>query len=328
MLLVSCALILGYVHGRLEVPADLEHPRAVERADVHAEDFSDRHTVVMDVSLHTGSRATVHANGILTSSSCEPDTAITSGASTFAVDGIPLINLFTPHPLWRTLDVDARGADVREVQSSFAGLGFRGAIDGIMGPETIAFFNGLRRAAASDAPAAAGIAPSDVVWLGGASVTGAHCPVPVGSVLASGDVVAELPPRISALRLGTLPVVLPDLPRTVVIDGVTAAVNEKGDVDSQAWPAVAATRSFEAYLADPKAVTVKGDVELTTAIQVAQIPPSSIFGTHGERGCVSDGSRTYEGEIVSSELGYTLMRFESATPAETLLDPAPEQTCP
>lgn len=328
LLLAGCATAAGYVLGGLAVPAELERPLPVERSDVRVEDFSDPHTVVIDVSLQSGVKVIVQSNGILTSSSCGSETPIATGGSSFAVDGTPLINLATAHPMWRTLDMDAKGADVRELQRSFANLGFRGATDGVVGPETIAFFNTLRRTFVADAPLVTEIAPSDVVWLGEEPVTGASCVVPVGSVLHAGDAVAELPPRISGLRLGNLPVVMPDLPRTVVIDGIAATVDERGDLDRQSWPEISKTPSFEAYVADPKTVVLKGDVELTTPIQVSRIAPSAIFGTRAGSGCVSDGTHTYEGEIVSSELGYTLMRFESARPSEVLLAPGAELACP
>ncbi len=318
-LLVGCGAAVGYVQGRLSVPTDLAPPFAVERYDVQVDDFSDRHTVVMEVSLHTSSRVLVQTSGIVTSSSCAPEAVIVSGDSVFAVDGTPLIDLSTPHPLWRPLGADAKGGDVRELQRSFASLGFRGAIDGVVGPQTIAFFNGLRRAIASDAPLVTEIAPSDIVWLPEESVTGASCPVPVGSVVHPGDVVAELPPRLSALGIGTLPVVMPDLPRTVVIDGISAAVDEQGNVDRQSWPEISETPSFEAYVADPKTVVLKGDVQLTTPVRVSRIPPSAIFGTRTGKGCVSDGVQTYEGEILTSELGYTLMSFASGSPSEVLI---------
>lgn len=328
VLLMGCAAVLGYVQGRLGVPAELEPPLAVERFDVHMGDFSDRHTVVLNASLQPGSKLFVQSTGLLTSSSCSSEAPIANGGSTFAVDGVPLIDLHTTHPLWRTLGIDAKGADVREVQRSFASLGFRGAIDGIVGAETVGFFNALRRTFASDAPTVTEIAPSDVVWLGAESAAIASCLFPVGSIVQPGDAVAELPPRISTLRLSAPPIVLPDFPRTVSIDGVDAAVDEQGNLDRQSWPGISETASFEAYVADPKTVALKGDVQLATPIRVARIPPSAIFGTRAGRGCVSDGTHTYSGEILSSELGYTLMRFEAATPAETLIAPDPEQICP
>ena len=328
LLSVCCAAIVGWSVGRIALPAELERPVAIERSGVSVEEFSDRRTVDLSITLEPSAKVTSPSGGLLTSSSCSPDAVIEHGGSTFAIDGTPLVDLATAHPLWRTLEVGAKGTDVRELQESLALLGFEGVIDGVMGPRTIAFFNGLRRAAVPDAPLVDAIAPSSVVWLPSDAVTGGTCLSHVGAVLQPGDALVELPPRISALRLGTMPRTLPARPRVVSVDGVPAGIDEQGNVDRQAWPALASTPSFRAFVADPKSVAFKGEVQLVDPIETVRVPPSAIVGASGDRGCVWDGDVAYAGAIVSSQLGYTLMTFDDDPPSEVEIAPGAGQTCP
>lgn len=325
--LVTCGAA-GWLLGRTVVPDELRVAEPVTRVAIAHEEFTDTRTVDLALTLQPSAGMVLRVGGVLTASRCRPGAEVASGGSTFAVDGAPLIDLRTSQPLWRPLPLGARGADVRSVQEALVAVGFTGPSDGIMGPQTLDYFNALRRRVEPAAPLVAEISPDSVVWLGEAPTRIADCVSSVGQPLETGAILASLPPRLTALRVGTMPAAVPDRPRTISIDAVQADVDGEGVVDPESWTAVADTPSFRRYVADPESVVLKGTLQTASAIPVALVPPSALFSISDDEACVTDGSSSFRGAIISTESGFALVEFPGEGPTEVELSPAPELPCP
>lgn len=292
------------------VPPELAQARPVESLSIPYEQFDDARTVDLTATLQPSPGVVARAPGVLTRSACSPGAALRSGQAAFLVDRLPLVALSTAQPLTRPLAAGDRGADVREVQQAFAALGFTGGVDGVVGAQTIRFYNDLRRAAVADAPLVETIDPASLVWLPSAEVVVVDCPTAVGEDIEPGTVLAALPPTLLTLRVGTTPAALPDAARTLTVDGVTAAVDSSGAVDAAAWGALMATATFRSYALAPDDVVLSGTLRLGESIRVARVPPSFLRDTDDGRVCVEDGGTVFVGDLVSTDLGSTLVRFD------------------
>jgi peptidoglycan hydrolase-like protein with peptidoglycan-binding domain len=317
LLASAAACVLGvavavsaWALGRTTLPDELENPAPIESIDLEYEDFDDARTVDLSATMQPSPGLVSRTSGLLTASACAPGADLASGQAAFLVDRLPVIALATAQPLTRHLVVGDRGTDVREIQEALIALGFEGPADGVIGPQTLRFFNGLRRAAVADAPLVDTIDPASVVWLPSTTVTATDCPTAVGSSVEPGTVLAALPDDLIALRVGTLPSALPTAPRTLTIDGVTAAVDGAGGVDEEAWGDIAATSTFRAYVVAPDDVVLSGTLSLRDPVRVARIPPSLLRETADGRVCVSDDGESFVGDLVSTDLGRTLVRFD------------------
>ncbi|QAV71187.1 hypothetical protein ESZ53_12495 [Salinibacterium sp. UTAS2018] len=319
---------LGWALGRISLPDELAVPHPVEQFELSYQDFDDARTVDLTLTVQPSVGLVSQAEGLLTASSCSPGVVAVSGASTFSVDGEPLINLHTTQPLWRPLSEGMRGPDVKSFQDALSALGSNGDVDGILDGRTIQFFNALRRNHVENADYLWEVPPSSVVWLSSGSNEITGCNSGVGASVSSGTVLADLPHLISSLRLSRLPSALPANPRVLVINDVTASVNDDGTVDPESWSAIAATADFRAFAADPANSVFKGTVRLVEPIQVASVPPSALFGIARETACVREGNVTVHGTIISADLGFTLVRFDGAPPEEVELSPPPRTRCP
>lgn len=310
ILLATAAVVAAWAAGQTALPPDLGTAAPVASLSVPYEDFDDAHTVDLTATLQESPGLTSRTSGILTGSSCTPGATIDSGRAAFVVDRLPVIALATAQPLIRPVTTGDRGPDVRELQDAFAALGFEGAVDGVVGPQTLRFFDQLRRAAVADAPRVDAIDPAALVWLPSASVAVTDCPVAVGGDVEPGTALAALPPTLTGLRVGTAPTALPLAARTLTLDGVAAEVAPDGVVDPESWDALAATASFRAYALAPDDVVLSGSLRLRDAVRVARLPPSLLRDTADGRVCVRDDGAAYLGDLVSSDLGYTLVRFD------------------
>lgn len=328
LLLATALAASGWLLGRTTLPTELATPSAIENVDVAYQDFDDARTADLAVKLQDSPGLVARGAGLLTGSTCTPGGAIMSGGATFILDRVPLLDLATAQPLARTLVMDDRGADVSELQQAFAALGYTGAVDGVVGTRTIAFFNALRRGLVADAPRVDAIDPASIVWMPSSPAEIVTCPISVGSSVEPGATLAELPPAIASLRVRTLPTAVPSSARTLLIDGIVANVEEDGTVDAAAWPKIAATPTFRDYLTDPEKVVLSGSVQLAEPIRVAQVPPSALFGVGDDTACVSDATTVYRGTVVSSERGYTLVDFSDPEPEIVSLLPNPRRQCP
>lgn len=325
--LIACGAT-GWALGRTAVPEELQSGAPVSRVDLLHDEFSDTRTVDLSVALQPSAGMVLRTGGVLTASECEPGAEVVSGGSTFAVDGSPLIDLRTPQPLWRSLAPGSRGADVRSLQEALVDAGFTGSVDGVIGPQTLDYFNQLRRDSEPAAPLVSEISPESVVWLSSPPTRIVDCAASVGQPIDAGTVAASLPPRISTLRVGTMPTVVPDEPRMLVVDTVRARVDVDGGVDADAWAAITGTPAFQAYVADPQNVVLKGTLQTSAPLSVALVPPSALFAVSGDTACVTDGSSSFPATIISAEAGFAVLEFGNREPVEVEISPAEDLPCP
>lgn len=332
VLALAIGVAAGVLIPRVPPPASIAGPEAVTNVTTSAEEFLDARQVEIVVTQRGNRGLAAPMGGVVTGAACAAGSPISSGSSSFSINGVTQLNFATAFPLWRSLAPGDEGVDVATVQTELKRLGYDIDADGVMGTGTLNAFNALVSAATGARQWSDRIDPSIIVWLPTATVTPTSCPINVGDQVNLGQQLAILPPVLSSVGLKALPADLVTGERAIVLDGVAVPVDARGDVvDIVAAQALTATDSYRRFAADPKGTVLAGELQLASPINVVRIPPSAIFGvdTTTSRACVSAGGRAIQGQLVGSELGYTLMTFPDPKLVATVdLRPKSGITCP
>ncbi|MCJ1698174.1 hypothetical protein MT356_00460 [Rathayibacter festucae] len=292
------------------VPASLAESSGPETVPVPFEEFADPRQVeagferAADVSLVSATE------GLLTASACRAGESFSSGTSSLAVDGAPVLSLATATPLWRDLVKGDRGPDVRALQEELVRLGSPLVADGVLGDGSIRAIEHLLEEASGEDEQLAAIPRSRLLWIPRPTVTTASCGLSVGGPVERGSAVAVVAGGIAALRLPSVPAdVLPG-ERRLLVDDAVLSLSPEGAVTAEAdLRSFAATESARSALGTEGTTTVRAEYVLANPVRVGVVPPSALFAFEGERGCVvADGSPARV-EVVSSELGRSAVVF-------------------
>ncbi len=324
LVLVAVGATAGLWVARTPAPAVLASADAVGDLDVASEDWLDERTSSLSLTLGPERLAVSPVDGIVTRSRCSPGRALASGASSFAVNGRPLLNLATSVPLWRDLRIGDKGADVLSLHRELTRLGERVGGSTVTA-RTIAAYN--RVASHAGAVRADGtVERSRLVWLPGASLPALVCEAAVGSTVHGGETLAGLSRRVSSAapvsRAGDLApgerVFIAGGERLVLAPD-TLAVDAEGLTFLSNHPELAATNGGP--------TTVSGVLQLAQPVSVVGVPPAALGPIHGDRSCVAtpDGPRSVT--IVGSQLGVTYIRVGEPLTRVTV-DPGGTDRCP
>jgi len=316
---VACALFVFPM-----VPAALESPSRATSAPVVQQEFVDQRTVQLSFVTKPKTELTSAAAGRVTSTSCLPGQVIESGKSLLSVDGVPLVALATAVPLWRDIASGDKGDDVKALQAELHRLGFHVDVDGTVGRGTIAAIKELVKSVDDSEPVASGLRAAQIVWIPAGSVAVATCDAPVGSTLSGTGVLATLDGGLEKVSIPALPAHLLPGKRVLKLDSASVSIGGDGVItDPSALAQVAATPSYtrsvsstgpSASSADAVAPesAVSAQLSLSTPIQIAVVPPASVYDVKGETACVAYLGKGYPVSVVGYELGQTFIRFESA----------------
>jgi hypothetical protein len=301
------------------------------QAPVTTRDFTDQRSLALRLSPGDSRSVTVRGDGYLTGSSCVAGGTLDSGTSTFSVDGAGLLSLHTTEPLWRDLSIGDTGSDVAALNESLRALGHDAPTGDRATAATWRAYRAARVAAGLSAPAAGATIDHDqVVWLPERTVTVDRCAAAVGTDVAAGDALAELPTTVDRAALVSVPADGTPGDRVLTVDGVEIPVEADGrvtDPDALSW-----ITSSQAYVEAAAGSEAGADVTLTVAwsllvpLQVWVVPPGSVVGAGSETVCVRDtDDRVVPVTVTGSELGQTYVvpaDPSDAQPAAVQLDPA------
>lgn len=328
--LLACAIgaALGALATRPVRPAALADPVAAGTVPVSWRRFDDARTLEVRTTRSPPVTLVAPGAGRITTWDCAPGTRLTSGASTLSIDGEPVVSLATDVALWRDLHPGDSGADVEAVQRALAALGAQVRVDGLLGPETVVALDGFRTAGPAGRPA---IEVASLLWLPGVDVEVGTCEASTGQTVGDGDALATTVGVLRSVALALVPTDAAAGPRTLTVDGVRLSLDADGTqiTDPSSLTALAATDSFSAHAAAPESIPLHGAWALATPLDVAAIPPGSVFDISGSRGCATSEGNPVPVEIVASDLGQTLVTFPAGDDPEAVdTTPAAGARCP
>lgn len=302
-LAASAAFGAGLIAAPLPAPRPLVSANPVESMPVFSVTFTDAQLVQIAIES-TGSRKLVSGEiGTLTASSCIPGKAVTSGTSTFAVDGEPLINLAMSTPMWRDFSAGDTGADVLALQAELTRLGYKTQMTGTFDDTTVAAYGRLATKLGASFEGD-GIRHDRVLWLPLETQLIQKCMALPGARINAGQELADLPPHLVGARIASMPADSAPGERVLVIDGSDFNVDIDGQLTDEADLAeLASLPSFAATQATETPGTLTGSYELTKATKVLAVPPSALFNVDGPKACISSKKVNYPVAIVGSQLG-------------------------
>lgn len=318
-LLVAAAAGVGAVVALpADPPAALRTATPVETVAVTERTDADEHQV--QLALDTGApRAVVTSRtGIVTSSSCATGGVVRSGTEIARVDDLPVIAFASGTPLFRDLDDDDRGEDVRGLQQELARLGSRITVDGIVGPGTLRavrsflLAHDVPRSALSDDT----IERSAFAWIPAAEAAVRTCTAVVGAPVDADGTLVELPAELRGARVEQLPADVVAGPRAINVGQFRSAVDDHGVVtDPAALAQIGALPEYAATVASADGVpTLPATWALAEPLTVQVVPPTALWDLRDDHACVQPVTGDpVPVEVVGSELGQSFVRAGSGT---------------
>lgn len=317
----------GLAVGSARTPQGLGAASAPTSFPIVLGSFDDARQVTVDPTAGGASTVAAGRGGTLTASSCRPGSSVASGTAPWSVDGALILALATSEPLYRDLGVGSHGSDVEALQRELVRLGRDVAVDGRYGSQTGQAVWALR--VANGLTKGTGLPLADVVWLPAASATMTQC-APLGSKVSPGDALGQVGASLVAARVSPLPGDLVAGARTLTVGDVTVPVDEKGTVgqdDLAALSALPETGVALQTLGQASPVTLHGVLALADPLRTATVPASAVI-TDGSATCVAAGGSTTVVQVVSSQLGQSVVFFGQATPPSAVdVTPDASLTC-
>lgn len=322
--LVAAGVAAGAVLLGQDAPSSVAGSGGPRTAPVTIQTYDGARQGAATPRLAEPTTLTLGSVGRVRSSACAPGAVIASGTSPVMLDDRPMLALATALPLWRDLDVGARGSDVTDLQTELARLGHDVTPDGVYGPGTRAAVRALMTSLGVARPSGALVA-SDVVWLPAPQVVVTTCEAAVGAAFEGGALMTVGGGLVALEISGTDPVD----GWVARWEGTSAPIAADRTVTDQAFLDAVAASPLYAALTGDDAGTVPVELALAEPVQVAVVPPGALFGLMGDAGClVSDDGAVVPVRVVASALGQTMVSIDGAVPASVALDPDEGLTCP
>ncbi|SFR78407.1 Putative peptidoglycan binding domain-containing protein [Microbacterium azadirachtae] len=327
---LACGAVVGAVvaYYMLPIASGVLAPNPKETAfPITQVDYSDERALPLEPSFSAGVELRAYVSGIVTQTSCTPGMPVASGKALLTVNGKPVIALAAKEPFYRDLGWGDKGADVDSLRGALSSLGYAvdasgefdddvfDALTSLQDTENLATSDGLFHI-------------SDFLWVPMSSPAIATCEATVGQSVGPGATVATTARILSSLSVtraaaeGLVPGA-----RTVSVFEVAVTLPESGVLtDPAVLTQIANAPDSRGKLTvdkDGKAAAISGTSRLVEPLQIAAVPPASVFGVQGLRGCVEAQGGTYPVTVVGANLGMSLVRFDGVPPADVLLHPKP-----
>lgn len=319
----SAALVVSLVIFQT-TPPSLAAAERITDAPVQTQEYADERAVSLTVRPAPDVEIRTSAEGLLTRSDCAEGGTLVSGASTFRVDGVPLVNLHLRVPLWRDLVPGDSGDDVDSLKDELRQLG----LDISSGPtlrwaEIDAIRELYERAGITRDSKS--IEKNLIVWIPLATTTVSECRSQLAAPVSAESVLA-ISRGVSQISLTTLPAGLLPGVRHLTVDGASVPLTESMTMDPSADVAsllnTPSYRTAAEKVLGKEPVTLTGSIALNDAVQVVPLPPASIALSSGNIGCVRSGEATFAVQIVGSQLGRSIVVFDAVElPSSISLDP-------
>lgn len=318
----SLALVAGGAAAGISLTAspdvsELAAADSIESVPVVSDVYADARNARLIPVLSQTTSLTLQVDGIITESTCIDHGVVKSGQALFYVNGLPVIALSTPVPLWRDLDLGSTGTDVTSLQSELVRLGYTVGQDGV--------FDALTAEAAAavlkqydSAHSGTLLSLSSVLWLPDPEVEVDQCSKSVGMNVSSGEPALETSRSLVGITVEAPSDVVAG-PRVIAFENVTIDVPQPSPdgtlitSDEELLRAVASSPEFAAQSLSPDVeVGLTASYTLTDAIEVWALPPAAIGAVRGSGGCVmSPDGQLVPVTVIASRLGVALVTLPS-----------------
>lgn len=326
--LVAVGVVAGLVWSAARTPEVLQPAVGASSFPVEVMEFVDAQPVSLSLVQEPGAELISRAPGVVTASVCPGAAELTSGASPWSIDGVPVLALATGSPLYRDLKMDDTGPDVDALQLELARLGEEVSETGVVDAATVAAWRAVQQQVG--APATDVLPATEVVWLPAPSTTVATCSARLGGVATEGAVLATSAATTTGVAIETMPSVQVEGPRQVVVGEVVLSVSPGGAVGTpgqvkellQTPIGMAAAATVDTEVPVP----LSGDLVLVEPVRAATVPASAVVSRVGT--CVEaiDGAAVPV-SIVGSGLARSTVTFAGPAPEEVQVDPADDVSC-
>ncbi len=297
----------GFLLRPAPAPEQLRGAAEVRSAPVGQEQLTDDRTVKISLTRSTPPPLVVGLAGRVTSTSCRPGRALTSGQAVARIGDTPLIALATAVPLHRDLARGDKGDDVRALQRELRRLGRDVGVTGRYDKRTAAAVKAVQKAAGVAKPDGK-LTTARILWLSAAQVTPTSCDLVQGGYASAGQAFGKAPARLTAVSAESMPAGLVPGDREIRVLGVAGPLGDGGTATDPAFlDKITMTPGYRLLEASGKDAELTATVALRTPIATAKVPPGALYGVDGAAGCVESGTATYPVTIVGSRLGATLV---------------------
>jgi len=324
VVLVAIGVLLAVLCLPEPVPSSLQGGESSgSSVSVSSHLFDGAHQVAVSLKTDQGFVLRSGASGVVTSTSCLIGGVLSSGQPLLSVNGVQVIGLATPEPLWRDLSVDAQnpdapvlqGSDVLGLQTELVRLGYKVRESGAFDSATMAAVKKLLKAAGGTSPDGS-LLLSRVVWLPSPQVTVSVCPVGVGDTVSVGDALAQAGGGLASLTVANPP----GDGWVVAYDGMSSAIDSNGVVTDAAFLSdLEGGPEYQYFAANPGSGQLQLTLRLAAPLVVLAVPPSAVVVTGLGTGCVVSGGQVVPVKIVSSSLGQTMVQVASDAQVSSVL---------
>lgn len=311
---LAAGLVIGVVVSAPPPPTELQAGSPVTSMTVSERDFDDETEVAVIALKQEEQSLTTDAAGKITSFVCSPGQPLTSGTTVFAVDGQPVVNLFTKVPMWRDLAIGDRGTDATAINDELSRLGYSSGGGNTVTRATVAGFRQLLLDLGGSKGVGVGIATGSVLWLPAESVYVDSCSKRTGESVEPGDAVVILPANLTSVTLTSR--AQQHIPGDRVLLLGTEEIPVPGSrtiTDEEALAKIAQSSQFVDAATDGDAMSVQFSAKwkLAKPVTVSVVPPSALVGLTGGTGCVVVDGQVQKVNVVGSELGQSFVVFDS-----------------
>ncbi|OZG59989.1 peptidoglycan-binding domain 1 protein [Bifidobacterium lemurum] len=338
LLCVACLVVglaVGYALVPSPVPDALRAPSDSGSVPVVEESFDDERTVVAVPQVNQGQSLAWQGGGTVTSLSVGDGSTIESGSSPFAVDGTPVVALYTEVPLYRDLQAGMSGGDVGALRDELVRLGYAAQVDGASHD---VFDSSLWWAVAA-LQEAHGLEQTGVVslqgvlWLPRQSVVLEDCMLVRGQ--AAPQEIGVMASSIQSIDV-TLPDTLAQGERVITIAGEETALPEDGRIVDEAFlDKVEGTSQFAVWLMTDEGQRsgLDATIRLKEPITALKVPAGSVFSILDGVGCVRHDGEAVPVRLYGSQNGYAMVGLLDGSDASGLRsvdvsDGSSDITCP
>ena len=311
LLLLSALAIggaLGMIFSPPPAPPSLAPSQRLETAEPTELAFRDVHEASFMLTTGPAQMLRSSSSGMLTSFACHDGGQVASGTPVFGVDGVTIVGLATAMPLWRDLEIGDEGSDVAALQAELARLGHGLVVDAYWGSVDSAAFAEMMAAAGAPQSRYSTVRVSTIAWLPAPALTTSACLAGVGTVVATGQALAEFPLSLTSAQVKEQPGNALPGQRVVQAGEQEYAVPEDGRItDAATLAALLDSPEYREAHMESDASMVTFRYLLADPVAVSSIPPSAIYDLESTSGCVQNHGVAVRVEILASQLGQSLV---------------------
>lgn len=314
--LVGAALAVGLMPpmapSTLKSTGENEYIRVAERP------YTDARAVQLSMKLGPERSSHVAVSGRVTRSSCAQGLPVTSGTSPWTLGDTPVLALATEVPLWRTLRMGDRGADVNSLHRALRDLQYDVPPDGEpISSSTVDALVSVWNKLGRTVERSLALDTTSIAWVPTEQPKVTECTVGVGSVVTSGQTLLRFAPEVVGAQITALPSNLIQGERQLNVGERTVSVDSNGIVTNpdELVTMIDQNRSGEKS-SDTQSTSISAEYSLSSPIRMTVVPPSSVVRSGGT--CVITKTGPTKVEVVGSHMGQTYVTIPDGADVESV----------